>query len=134
MNLIAIFIFFTKSFELGFAIFMGSWCIRQLGHFFFESKEFDVKANMSFEQKESEKVGANLERKRYMIVGLILAFVGFAFSPHILVQFANTLGHHTDSAFSALMFFSMIVFLMAWVLRSLWLAIFHSPVRVYHGF
>ncbi len=49
-----------------FAVFIG-WIIamwmRQIGHFFFEPKDFDTVNNLSHESKESIKVGFNLRRK-----------------------------------------------------------------------
>jgi hypothetical protein len=129
LNIFSIVLIFTGSFEKGISLFLFSWLARQLGHFFLESKEFDTILNKTFQEKENEKVGANLERKRIMIAGLILSAIVFAFSPSTLVEFANTLGHDTDSAFSALMFSTLVVFLLAWVLRTLWLIVFHSPLR-----
>jgi hypothetical protein len=45
---------------LGWVVAMWS---RQIGHFFFEPKGFDRVNGMSFEDKESVKVGFNLQRK-----------------------------------------------------------------------
>lgn len=49
-----------------FAVFIG-WIIamwmRQIGHFFFEPKDFDTVNNLSHESKESIKIGFNLRRK-----------------------------------------------------------------------
>jgi hypothetical protein len=41
--------------------------IRQIGHFFFEPKTFDRVNDMSFQQKESIKVGFNLQRKLILL-------------------------------------------------------------------
>ena len=44
-----------------------AWCVsmttRQIGHFFFEPKGYDVNNDASFEHKEDIKVGYNLKRK-----------------------------------------------------------------------
>lgn len=45
---------------LGWVVAMWS---RQIGHFFFEPKGFDAVNHMSFDDKESVKVGFNLQRK-----------------------------------------------------------------------
>ncbi|MFZ4715616.1 MAG: hypothetical protein ACOYL6_17975 [Bacteriovoracaceae bacterium] len=129
LNLVAICLIVMGSLDKGVALFMFSWLMRQLGHFFLESKDFDYKLNKTFQQKEDEKVGANLERKRMMIAGLILATLGFVFNPDLLIKLANSLGHSTQDAFAALMFFCLIVFVAMWVLRTLWLIVFHSPLR-----
>jgi hypothetical protein len=41
----------------------GAWISRQIGHFFFEPKSYDVVNRMSHEEKEDVKVGYNLKRK-----------------------------------------------------------------------
>lgn len=129
INLIAIYLLANSSLDKGVALFMLSWGTRQLGHFFWESKDFDHKVNKSFQEKEDEKVGANLERKKIMIAGLVLATIFFIISPDLLIKSANTLGYITESSFSSLMFFCLIVFLTTWILRTLWLVFFHSPLR-----
>lgn len=129
MNLIAIILVFQGAFENGVALFMISWGTRQSGHFFFESKDFDHKANKSFQEKEDEKIGANLERKLMMIGGLVLGGIIYIFFPSLLINFTGLLGHETTSSFDALMCFFAFVFVTTWVLRALWLIVFHSPLR-----
>jgi uncharacterized membrane protein YGL010W len=134
LNLIAIFLIASGSLAQGVALFMISWFTRQVGHFFLESKDFDFKLNKTFQQKEEEKVGANLERKRMMIAGLVIAAMCFIFSPETLIRLANIVGYSTKESFDALMFFSLIVFLATWILRTLWLIFFHSPLRGFSWF
>ncbi len=54
-----------------------AWTSRQVGHFFFEPKDYDLVNRMSHEEKEEIKVGYNLTRK----VGLLAAFIA---SPIVL--------------------------------------------------
>lgn len=51
---------------------LAAWVSRQIGHFFFEPKGYDVVAAMSHQEKEDVKVGYNLRRK----VVLLTAFLG----------------------------------------------------------
>ena len=50
---------------LGWVVAMWS---RQIGHFFFEPKGFDRVNQMTFDHKESVKVGFNLQRKVVLLV------------------------------------------------------------------
>ncbi len=52
---------------LGWLVAMSS---RQIGHFFFESRDFDKTNEKSHDYKESVKVGYNLSRKR-ILMGLV---------------------------------------------------------------
>jgi hypothetical protein len=51
----------------------GAWISRQIGHFFFEPKSYDVVNAMSHEEKEDVKVGYNLKRK--VILGSVFLAV-----------------------------------------------------------
>lgn len=129
LNITSMIILVSASFDQAMLLFLFSWTVRQSGHFFFEPKDFDEKANKTFEQKEEEKIGANLERKRFMIGGLVLSLIGFLLLPDKLMAIANTFGYQTQEAFNALMFCSFSVFIASWVLRALWLITFHGPLR-----
>src|SRR5262249_2430107 len=59
---------------LGWIVAMWS---RQIGHFFFEPKGFDRVNDVSFEHKESVKVGYNLRRK-------VLLFIAWLSLPALL--------------------------------------------------
>jgi hypothetical protein len=58
---------------------------RQIGHFFFEPKDFDQVNQLSHERKEEIKVGYNLERK-------IVLLTIWAFSPSLLWLDASLFG------------------------------------------
>lgn len=67
-------------FDLSKAVWIGwlvAWISRQVGHFFFEPKGYDVVNGMTHEEKEEVKIGYNLTRK----IGL---FIAFAASPVVL--------------------------------------------------
>lgn len=56
-------------FNLGLAVMLGwlvAMCSRQVGHFFFEPKSYDLVNQASHEHKEEIKVGYNLHRKRVL--------------------------------------------------------------------
>jgi hypothetical protein len=55
--------------------------LRQIGHFFFEPKEYDAVNGASHEYKESIKVGYNLQRKRVLLSIWVLAPMVFIFDP-----------------------------------------------------
>ena len=63
---------------LGWVIAMWS---RQIGHFFFEPKGFDRINKVTFEHKESVKVGYNLQRKVILFIAWISLPVLLWFSP-----------------------------------------------------
>ena len=67
-----------------FAVFIG-WIIamwmRQIGHFFFEPKDFDTVNNLSHESKESIKIGFNLRRKVILLTLWALIPVLLLISP-----------------------------------------------------
>ncbi|HVN37053.1 MAG TPA: hypothetical protein VMW19_02635 [Myxococcota bacterium] len=51
---------------------MAAWFSRQIGHFFFEPKDYDARNAMSYQEKEDVKVGYNLKRK-LMLLAVFLA-------------------------------------------------------------
>lgn len=120
-NIVAYILFFSGHFVSAVSLGLVSWFIRQSGHFFFESKEYDEINQMTFEEKEAEKVGANLHRKLLMIGGLAAFLTLFFVTPDKLVTFAQMCGYAAEGPFSALIFFSFLVFIFTWVSRSVWL-------------
>jgi hypothetical protein len=59
------------AFDVATAVWIGwvaAFVSRQIGHFFFEPKEYDAVNDMSHEQKEAVKVGYNLFRKYVLCV------------------------------------------------------------------
>ena len=63
------------AFDTARAVWIGwlaAWISRQIGHFFFEPKSYDVVNAMSHQEKEDVKVGYNLTRK-YVLLGVFLA-------------------------------------------------------------
>ena len=67
-----------------FAVFIG-WIIamwvRQIGHFFFEPKDYDKVNNLSFESKEEIKIGFNLQRKIILLTLWAAIPIVLLFSP-----------------------------------------------------
>lgn len=77
------------------AVWLGwlvAWVSRQVGHFFFEPKDYDAVNGMTHVEKEDVKIGYNLTRK----VGL---FIAFAASPLVLYLSPSLFGFirpHTE--------------------------------------
>ena len=134
LNFLAIFVALSGEVVGGCSIFITSWLLRQSGHFFFESKNYDFKAGKSFQEKEDEKIGANLERKRYMILGLIFFAAFYTVFPQSLTSLSQYLGMKAESSLEALAHFTISVFLVTWVLRTVWLVLFHNPLRGFSWF
>src|ERR1700759_82251 len=75
----------------GWAIAM---CPRKIGHFFFEPKGFDDANGVSFDEKESIKVGFNLQRKTILFFSWLSIPALLAFSPSFFGVFAaRSIGH-----------------------------------------
>lgn len=78
-----------------FAVFIG-WFVamwmRQIGHFFFEPKDYDTVNNLSFEGKEAIKIGFNLRRKVILLMLWALAPVALLVWPDLF----GTLEPHTS--------------------------------------
>src|SRR5215468_5989237 len=72
---------------LGWVIAMWS---RQIGHFFFEPKGFDRVNNVSFEHKESVKVGYNLRRKVLLFIAWLSVPIALWNSPTFFGLFSPT--------------------------------------------
>jgi hypothetical protein len=73
---------------LGWVVAMWS---RQIGHFFFEPKGFDRINNLTFEHKESVKVGYNLQRK-------VALFIVWLSVPLVLWYDSSFFGLFSDPA------------------------------------
>ena len=76
--------YFLLFFEPVAAVFIGwvaAWSSRQIGHFFFEPKDYDAVNEMSHEEKESVKIGYNLTRKLVLLTFVLAAPVVLASSP-----------------------------------------------------
>jgi hypothetical protein len=67
---------------------------RQVGHFFFEPKDFDIHNQATHEYKEDVKLGYNLKRKVILFSVLALASLAFYLDPTMQGLFE----HHTDNA------------------------------------
>src|SRR5262249_60143451 len=70
------------AFDMAAAVWVGwiaAWFSRQIGHFFFEPKDYDVRNAMSYQEKEDVKVGYNLKRK----VMLLSAFLAAPALPYL---------------------------------------------------
>ena len=84
-------------FNPGLAALIGwtfAMCSRQIGHFFFEPKDYDTVNQATHEHKEDIKVGYNLKRK------VVLMSV-WAFSPIVLFYYPTLFGlfeTHTSTA------------------------------------
>ena len=65
-----------------------SMIARQIGHFFFEPKEYDNLNKASFEEKEAVKVGYNLFRKRVLLSIWALSPLALYFAPSIFTSLA----------------------------------------------
>jgi hypothetical protein len=72
----------------------GAWISRQIGHFFFEPKGYDVVNGMSHEQKEDVKVGYNLKRK-IVLLSVFLAV------PLVVYVAPDSVGHSASGSFLA---------------------------------
>lgn len=72
------------------AAFLG-WIVamstRQIGHFFFESREYDKVNHVTHEHKEAIKVGYNLNRKLVLLSIWVLSPVALYFNPTLFNVF-----------------------------------------------
>jgi hypothetical protein len=74
------------AFDTASAVWIGwiaAWFSRQIGHFFFEPKDYDTRNAMSHQQKEDVKVGYNLKRKLILLAVFLAAPVLLALSPDL---------------------------------------------------
>lgn len=67
---------------------------RQIGHFFFEPKDFDQANQLSHEHKESIKVGYNLNRKAVLLTLWALSPVALAWQPTMFGLFEPHRNQH----------------------------------------
>jgi hypothetical protein len=63
-------------------------CIRQVGHFFFEPKDYDQANQATHEEKEALKVGYNLRRKQILLTIWALSPLVLYLSPTLFGVFA----------------------------------------------
>jgi len=80
------------------AVFIGwilAFVLRQIGHFFFEPKQYDDVNNASHEYKESIKVGYNLKRKLVLIGVWVGTATLLYVRPDLFGLFAT--GEHANS-------------------------------------
>ncbi|MEM6929986.1 MAG: hypothetical protein AAF602_23815 [Myxococcota bacterium] len=134
----ALHLFSASCFLVAYGLFVVDWVAatwiggvlalwsRQVGHFFFEPRGHDTVHDVSHAHKESIKVGFNLARKTALFVawfgGPLLLLVPDGFE-----AVAALSGHDTWVANVAFVWLG--VGLSGFGLRTLWLVVFHSPVR-----
>jgi hypothetical protein len=68
---------------------------RQIGHFFFEPKGYDVANGVTFERKEEIKVGFNLKRKTILFFAWLSVPVALAVSPSFFGLVSPVKGLHS---------------------------------------
>jgi hypothetical protein len=74
------------AFDTATAVWIGwlaAWISRQIGHFFFEPKGYDVVNAMSHQEKEDVKVGYNLRRKVVLLTVFLATPPVLYFSPDL---------------------------------------------------
>lgn len=93
---LAAYIFIVKGFPVAAAL--TGWLLamtsRQVGHFFFEPKDYDVANQASHEYKEAIKVGYNLSRKVVLLSIWALSPVILYFDPSLFGIFKETAGEY----------------------------------------
>jgi hypothetical protein len=91
---------------------------RQIGHFFFEPKEYDRINNVTFSHKEEVKVGYNLQRKIMLFLAWLSVPALLYFSPTFLGVFSPARAY---SFFDRLGILWLALGLGGLLLRTLWL-------------
>ena len=79
------------AFDAATAVWIGwlaAWSSRQIGHFFFEPKDYDTRNAMSHQEKEAVKVGYNLTRKVILVGVFLAAPLALLLSPALIARIA----------------------------------------------
>ncbi len=92
--LCAYFLLFTDPVAAALTGWLISMVSRQVGHFFFEPRDYDEVNQATHEHKEAIKVGYNLRRKAVLLAIWALAPVVLYFNP----AFGGVFTPHTDTA------------------------------------
>lgn len=99
---------------------------RQIGHFFFEPKDFDHVNGMSQDDKEKIKVGFNLQRKVALFFAWIAAPLAVAI-PDVREALAPLTG--TASYVDNLAYLWLAAGALGFAARTLYLMLFHAPMK-----
>lgn len=90
LHLFSAFCFLTSYglllFDTAKAVWIGwlaAWVSRQIGHFFFEPKTYDVVNAMSHQEKEDVKIGYNLTRKLVLLAVFVSSPLVLYVSPSL---------------------------------------------------
>jgi hypothetical protein len=106
-----------------FGWFIAMW-VRQCGHFFFEPKGFDKVNEMTHQQKESVKVGFNLQRK-VILLGVWCSVPFIVWKAPGAKEFLAQYTHRTDLTYNIAIAWLLLA-AAALMARTLYLMLFRS--------